>query len=100
MSRSRRTAPKSTPVRRANRTPRAAATVSELRRRARQRLTALSPERLRVALDFLAYLEEREGSAATDELLRIPGFVETLKAAEEEAPTGRWTDWRKVRRDV
>jgi len=42
---------------------------------AERRLHALSPERLRVAADFLAYLEERESSEATEELLRIPGFT-------------------------
>jgi hypothetical protein len=75
-------------------------TVADLRRRARQRLAALSPERLQVALDLRAYLEERECNAATDELLRIPGLVSALKAAEREAKEGGWTDWRKVRRDV
>jgi hypothetical protein len=53
-----------------------------------------------VALDFLAYLEERESLAATDELLGIGGFVDALSAAEEEAAHAGWADWRKVRRDV
>ena len=83
-----------------SRTVHTVATVAELRRRARRRLAALSPERLQVALDFLAYLEERECSAATDELLRIPGFVDTLKVAEDEAAKAGWADWHKVRRDV
>lgn len=42
---------------------------------AERRLRALSPERLRVATDFLAYLEEGESSEATEELLRVPGFM-------------------------
>ena len=39
-----------------------------------RRLRALSLERLRVASDFLAYLEDRESAEATEELLRIAGF--------------------------
>jgi len=34
----------------------------------------LSPERLRVAADFLAYLDERESNDATEELLSIPQY--------------------------
>jgi hypothetical protein len=36
------------------------------------RLRQLSPERLRVAADFLAYLQEREENQVTEELLNIP----------------------------
>lgn len=35
----------------------------------------LSPERLPVLLDFLAYLVERESEEATQELLTIPGLI-------------------------
>ena len=37
-----------------------------------RRLRRLSSDRLRVASDFLAYLEDRESSEATAELLAIP----------------------------
>jgi hypothetical protein len=69
-----------------------------LRKRAKQRLDALSPERLRVADDFLAYLEERESDEATEELLRIPGFLEELKLAEEDIRAGRLTRAEDLRR--
>jgi hypothetical protein len=42
-------------------------------------LKRLSPERLRVAADFLAYLDERESNDATEELLRIPYQQEKLE---------------------
>ncbi|MCZ7670419.1 MAG: hypothetical protein M5U34_26285 [Chloroflexi bacterium] len=48
---------------------------------AETRLRRLSTNRLRVANDFLAYLEERESSEATEELLSIPGFEEALQEA-------------------
>ena len=44
-----------------------------------------------MAADFLAYLEERETSEATEELLRIPGFLADLERAEEEVLSGRLT---------
>ena len=52
---------------------------------AESRLRSLSPERLRVANDFLAYLQEREESEATAELLSIPGFEEAFQSAIEQA---------------
>lgn len=52
------------------------------------RLKKLSPERLRVADDFLACLEEREESEATQELLSIPGFNAALQAAKRQAKSG------------
>ncbi len=60
-------------------------------RRAKKRLETLSEERLRVADDFLAYLEEREASEATAELLRIPNFLGDLKRAEQEFEAGLLT---------
>lgn len=60
-------------------------------RRAQKRLESLTPERLRVADDFLAYLEERESMEATAELLRIPGFEEAFEKARKEVAEGRVT---------
>jgi len=73
---------------------------AELRRRAKKQIESLSSERLRVAADFLSYLEERESNEATDELLRIPGFAEQFEEAQRDMAAGRMVNWRKVRRDV
>jgi len=67
---------------------------------ARQRLAALTEERLRVVNDFLAYLLEREESEATAELLAIPGFEEAFQQALREAEAGEVTAFSKLRRDV
>ena len=75
-------------------------TIQDIRRQARRRLKSLSPDRVKVANDFLAYLEERESNEATKELLDIPGLAEEIKKAEKDAASGRLTSWRKVRRDV
>ncbi|HYG63569.1 MAG TPA: hypothetical protein VEL74_13390 [Thermoanaerobaculia bacterium] len=69
-----------------------------LLRRAKDRLDSLSPERLRVADDFLAYLEERESDEATAELLQIPHFLESFERAEQEVRAGRLTPLEQLRR--
>lgn len=67
---------------------------------AERRLRSLSFERLRVANDFLAYLQEREESEATAELLSIPGFEAAFRRAVEQADSGEVVRFEDVRRDV
>lgn len=67
---------------------------------AERRLRSLSPERLRVANDFLTYLQEREESQATAELLSIPGFEEAFRRAVEQADKGEVVRFEDIRRDV
>ena len=64
------------------------------------RLRRLSPERLQVASDFLAYLEEREQSEATKELLNIPGFEEAFRRAVQQAEQEQLVRFEDIRRDV
>ena len=73
---------------------------AELRRQARCKIATLSEDRLRVAVDFLAYLEDRESVEATEELLRIPNLMDDLRRAERDAKAARTVNWRQVRRDV
>jgi hypothetical protein len=65
-----------------------------------RRLRGLSPERLRVAGDFLAYLEERESSEATQELLEMPGFEEVFRRAEQQVKEGQVVRFADIQRDV
>lgn len=71
-----------------------------LLKEAERRLHQLSPDRLRVAVDFLAYLQEREENEATEELLRIPGFTEEFREAVEEAEAGEVVSFDRIRRHV
>ena len=64
------------------------------------RLRRLSPERLQVASDFLAYLEERERLEATEELLNIPGFKEAFQQAVQQAEQEQLVSFEDIRRDV
>ncbi len=61
---------------------------SGLLQEAQARLHNLSPGRLRVANDFLTYLQEREENEATQELLEIPGFLSAFHQATAQAETG------------
>ncbi|MCL1474390.1 hypothetical protein [Argonema antarcticum] len=67
---------------------------------AERRLHQLSPERLRVAVDFLAYLQEREENEATEELLSIPGFEDELREAQQQAEAGEVVPFESIRRHV
>lgn len=60
----------------------------EIRQRAKEYIDQLSPEKLLVAADFLAYLA-RESNEATEELLQIPGFVEDFKEAKKDITAGK-----------
>ena len=67
---------------------------------AEYRLRSLSRERLRVANDFLAYLQEREENEATAELLRVPGFEAAFLRAVEQVAGGKVVRFEDIRRDV
>jgi len=67
---------------------------------AQRRLRNLSEKRLIVANDFLSYLENRESSEATEELLNLPGFEEAFRNAVQQADEGKVVRLDAVRRDV
>ncbi|MEH1891718.1 MAG: hypothetical protein V7K92_20450 [Nostoc sp.] len=46
----------------------------EIRQQIKEYIDHLSPERLLVVADFLAYLAERDDNEATEELLKIEGL--------------------------
>lgn len=70
----------------------------ELRENLKQSIDSLSPELLTVAADFLAYLEERESNEATNELLKIPGFVEAFNKAQKDVAAGKVTTVEQLKR--
>jgi hypothetical protein len=63
-------------------------------------LQRLSPERLRVAADFLAYLDERESNDATEELLSIPNFMKDYQDAMQDIERGDVVSFESIRRNV
>jgi hypothetical protein len=60
----------------------------ELREQIQEYVEQLSPEKLLVAVDFLAYLATREDDA-TQELLEIVGFKENFDYARENVKQGK-----------
>ena len=71
-----------------------------LLRTVESRLRRLSPDRLRVADDFLAYLEEREENEATQELLSIEGFDQAFRRAVQQVEAGDVVRFEDIRRDA
>lgn len=73
---------------------------SEIRHQINQYLEQLSSERLHLAADFLAYLADKESEEATQELLDIPGFIESFERGKKDIAKGRLVNWRTLRSDV
>ena len=61
----------------------------EIRQQVQEYVDKLSPERLLVAVDFLAYLADRQDNDATEELLKIQGFKEDFAKAKENVKEGK-----------
>ena len=73
-------------------------TTEQLREVARETLEGLPPEQLKIAAEFLRYLDERASDEATEELLKIPGLLEDLEEAERDFAEGKGTPIEKLRR--
>lgn len=69
-----------------------------VRRQAKHRIDQLSPDRVQLADELLAYLLDKESEEATEELLDIPGFVEAFEKAKREEAAGLLTPLEKLRR--
>ncbi|MBM4034992.1 MAG: hypothetical protein FJ291_24885 [Planctomycetes bacterium] len=72
-------------------------TTTEIRRELKRRVSYLPADRLPLAGELIAYLEEQESIAATQELLDIPGFLEAFRAAKKQARRGRLTPLEEIR---
>lgn len=75
-------------------------TTAQLRDYAKQRLDNLPAAKVRVAAEFLDYLETAASRDATAELLKIPRLLEDAKSAAKQIRSAQGKDWRKVRKDV
>ena len=75
-------------------------TTSQLRKHAKERLDGLPPDKVRVAAEFLDYLDTAASQDATDELLKVPGLLRDVEEASDHIKSGRFKDWREVCKDV
>lgn len=68
-----------------------------LRKQAEAILARLPRDRLRLAAEFLRYLNEYANHGIVEELTQAAGLRRALNRAEKQIATGRSHDWRKVR---
>jgi hypothetical protein len=73
-------------------------TTAQLRQRAKQRLDSLPADKVRVAVEFLDYLDTAASRDATAELLKMPGLLQDVEDASGQIKKRKFKDWRKVRR--
>ncbi|BAZ13749.1 hypothetical protein NIES4071_55890 [Calothrix sp. NIES-4071] len=73
---------------------------TEIRQQINKNLDRLSSERLDLVAEFIEYLADKESQDATQELLDIPGFIESFERAKKDIAPGRVINWRSVRTDV
>lgn len=62
---------------------------TELQHRAVMLIEQLSTEKLKMVVDYLAYLQDKEAWEATHELASDPEIVKSLERAETDVKAGR-----------
>ena len=75
-------------------------TTHDLRRVTKERIESLSAEQLKVAAEFLHYLQQRASEEATAELLKTPSLLKELKQAQSDRKGRKGKNWRGIRKDV
>jgi hypothetical protein len=70
----------------------------KIRQQIQEYVDQLSPERLLVAVDFLAYLADREDNDATEELLRINNFKADFAKAKKNVEEGKVISVERLKR--
>ncbi|MDE0297445.1 MAG: hypothetical protein OXN17_02315 [Candidatus Poribacteria bacterium] len=73
---------------------------AELQRRADMLIEQLSTEKLKIANDYLAYLQDKEAWEATHELASDPEFAKSSEHAEADVNSGKLKHWSDVGRDL
>ena len=73
---------------------------AELQRQAVLLIEQLSTEKLKIANDYLAYLQDKEAWEITHELAGNPKIAKSLERAEADVKAGRLKHWSNVRRDL
>ncbi|MCM8779484.1 MAG: hypothetical protein NC898_05560 [Candidatus Omnitrophica bacterium] len=74
--------------------------ITEYREKAIEELNQLSDERIKLLLDFIEYLKEKEEWEETLKILRDKEIVDSLKRAESDKKAGRFSKWEKIKRNV
>jgi len=76
---------------------------SDYKQRAIEKLNLLSQDRLKVVLDFIEYIEQKEEMDATLEILSDESSMQNIKEADEAWESGKmhkFKPWNKMKRNV
>lgn len=71
-----------------------------LKEKAFELIDHLPMDKLQIAIDFLAYLRDREAWEATIELTSDPDIMASLKRSAEDIKQGRTKKWKEIKRNV
>ncbi|PKL52450.1 MAG: hypothetical protein CVV37_01015 [Nitrospira bacterium HGW-Nitrospira-1] len=74
-----------------------------LKKEAKKAIDKLSEEKVKVAIDFIDYLKEKEEMEATFEILASRELMAQIEEAEKALKKGKLEDfipWEKVKRNV
>ena len=74
-----------------------------LKNRAKKTLDELSEDKIKVAVDFLNYLKNKEEAEATLEILSSSELMRQIKSAGKAIKTGKFDEfisWDKIKRNV
>ena len=74
-----------------------------LKRQAKRAIDELSEEKIKVAVDFIDYLKEKEEMEAALEVLSSHELMEQITEAERSIKKGKLEDfipWEKIKRNV
>jgi len=73
----------------------------QIKERTKQAIDRLSEARVRLILDFIEYLNEKEEWEATKEILEDKGMMEDIRACDEDIEKGEMDNfipWNEVKR--
>lgn len=73
---------------------------STLKNKAMACIARLPGKRLREVIDFVEYLEKKESTEATGEILADKQLLEGIKKGIRDLKAGRCKSWRAVRKNV
>lgn len=72
---------------------------SEIKNKIKGAINALTPQKLKIALDFLEDLKKSDEDESFI-LLDDPAFMEDYREAKEDIRTGKTIRWEDIKRDV
>ena len=73
---------------------------TNLKQQAVMLIEKLPPKKLKAAIDYMAYLYDKEAWEATYELASNPEIAKSLERAKADEKAGRLKSWDDVKRDI